>query len=107
MWMIPLRRCDSRLPIWRFMHNVTRAGQEITQDAAQVFLVLDDENALAGHGRTPRSGARIGSRSWNVAPRPDVDSTQICPPCISTICLAMARPRPVPPFALVLELSTW
>src|SRR5215475_7190434 len=29
------------------------------------------------------------------------------PPCISTICLAMARPRPVPPLALVRELSTW
>src|SRR5262245_2990373 len=29
------------------------------------------------------------------------------PPCISTICLAMASPRPMPPLALVLELSTW
>ena len=36
-----------------------------------------------------------------------VDSTQIRPPSISTICLAMARPRPVPPSAVVLELSTW
>jgi hypothetical protein len=27
------------------------------------------------------------------------------PPCISTICLAMAKPSPVPPFARVLEPS--
>ena len=40
-------------------------------------------------------------------PLPTVDSTQMRPPCISTICLAMASPRPVPPLALVLELSTW
>jgi hypothetical protein len=32
---------------------------------------------------------------------PSVDSTQMRPPCISTICLAIASPRPV---ALVLEL---
>src|SRR5262249_32108767 len=38
---------------------------------------------------------------------PGVDSTQMRPPCISTICLAMARPSPVPPLALVRELSTW
>src|SRR5262245_28322621 len=29
------------------------------------------------------------------------------PPCISTISLEMARPRPVPPLARVFELSTW
>ena len=48
----------------------------------------------------------MGNCIWNVAPLPTIDSTQIRPPCISTICLAMARPSPVPPLALVLELST-
>ena len=43
----------------------------------------------------------------NVEPLPRLDSTQMRPPCISTICLAMASPRPVPPLALVLELSIW
>jgi hypothetical protein len=51
--------------------------------------------------------ARVGSSIWKVEPLPNVDSTQIRPPCISTICLAMASPRPVPPLALVFELSTW
>ena len=40
-----------------------------------------------------------GRRLWFRCP--------IRPPCISTICLAVASPRPVPPLALVSELSTW
>jgi len=32
----------------------------------------------------------------NVAPCPGVDSTPMVPPWLSTICLAMASPRPVP-----------
>src|SRR5262249_38475146 len=35
-----------------------------------------------------------------------VDSPPMRPPCISTICLAMASPSPVPPLALVSEQST-
>src|SRR5215831_1172679 len=50
------------------------------------------------------SSVRVGSSIWKVEPLPKVDSTQIRPPCISTICLAMASPRPVPPLALVREL---
>ena len=48
---------------------------------------------------------RTGSANRKVEPRPRADSTQIRPPCISTIRLAMARPSPVPPFFRVLELS--
>jgi hypothetical protein len=51
--------------------------------------------------------ALMGICKWNVEPWPNADSTQMRPPCISTICLAMARPRPVSHFALVFELSTW
>src|SRR5215813_10696947 len=58
------------------------------------------------HAADFRSSARAGSSIWKVEPLPKVDSTQMRPPCISTICLAMASPRPVPPLALVLELST-
>jgi hypothetical protein len=37
---------------------------------------------------------------WKVDPLPSVDSTQVRgSPCISTICLAMVGPRPVPPLA--------
>ena len=57
--------------------------------------------------RRPSYSARVGSSIWKVEPLPTIDSTQMRPPCISTICLAMASPRPVPPLAFVLELSTW
>jgi hypothetical protein len=56
----------------------------------------------------PRPIALVTSKSEdgvvNAAP---FSFFNVLPPCISTICLAMARPRPVPPFALVLELSIW
>jgi hypothetical protein len=45
----------------------------------------------------------IGSSIWKVAPSPNVDSTQMRPPCISTICLATARPKPVPPLAFYVQ----
>src|SRR5262245_36176479 len=76
------------------------------QHAAQVFLVFDDEDALGHAAVAFPSSARVGSSIWKVEPLPTVDTTQMRPPCISTICLAMARPRPVPPLDLVLELST-
>ena len=41
----------------------------------------------------------------NVEPWPGFDLTQILPPCISTIRFDIARPRPVPPFFLVIALS--
>src|SRR5262249_41241876 len=52
-------------------------------------------------GRLADLGA--GNSTWKVEPFPSVDSTQMRPPCISTICLAMASPRPVPPLALVFD----
>ena len=38
-----------------------------------------------------------GRANENVEPDPSDDSTQMRPPCCSTTCRAMARPRPVPP----------
>src|SRR5262245_53535657 len=87
-------------------HNVTGGGEKIPEDGAEIFLVLDDQNALR-HALPPAAAAWTGSSMWKVAPWPRVDSTQMRPPCISTISLAMASPRPVPPLALVLELSIW
>jgi hypothetical protein len=40
-----------------------------------------------------RSSARVGSSIWKVEPSPSVDSTQMRPPCISTICLAMTSAK--------------
>ena len=39
----------------------------------------------------------VGSQKRNVLPSPSTLVTQIAPPCISTSCFEMARPRPVPP----------
>ena len=41
-----------------------------------------------------------GSRIVNVDPAPSLLHTVIVPPCAAMTCLAMARPRPVPPVAL-------
>src|SRR5262245_44524812 len=97
---------DPCLAISGLDDGVTGPAEEVAEHATQVFLVLDHKDALA-HGVFFRNSARVGSSIRKVEPLPGVDITQIRPPCISTICLAMARPRPVPPLALVRELSTW
>ena len=57
----------------------------------------------AGPAGTARRGAatgerhRAGSVKKNVLPTPTAVSTQILPPCASTMPLAMNRPSPVPP----------
>src|SRR5215467_1034495 len=55
------------------------------------------EDVFLAHGAFFRNWARVGNFIWKVEPLPNVDSTQMRPPCISTICFAMASPRPVPP----------
>lgn len=37
-----------------------------------------------------------GSSTWNVVPRPSRLSTQMRPPCFSTMPLQMNSPRPIP-----------
>src|SRR5262249_3025518 len=66
---------------------------------------IDDKYELA-QGTSLRNSTRVGSSIRKAEPFPSVDSTKTRPPCISTICLAIANPRPVPPLALALELST-
>src|SRR5690606_31251902 len=46
-----------------------------------------------------------GTVNEKVEPSPRWESTQMRPPCISTIRLEIDRPSPVPPFFLVAELS--
>ena len=85
-------------------HFVVGAGQQIAEDLPVVLLVLDHQNALA-HGGLACCSTLIGSVNENVEPSPGLEFTQIRPPCISMIRLEMARPRPVPPLVLVIELS--
>src|ERR1051326_827589 len=57
----------------------------------------------SGEARHPPSGealyaARLtGNRSTMLVPTPSTDATDTSPPCASTTCLTMYRPRPVPP----------
>src|SRR5262245_8707108 len=85
---------------------VAGALQRKSRDLPQVLLVLDDQYAM-GHAAAPAAWARTGSSMRKVEPRPRTDSTQMRPPCISIISLAIARPSPVPPLVFVLVLSTW
>ena len=48
-----------------------------------------------------------GSTNLKQAPPLYSESYQIAPPCISTISLQMANPRPVPPCLLTALRSTW
>jgi len=48
----------------------------------------------------------VGSSICMVETLRKVDSTQMRPPCISMLSLAMAGPRPVPPLALVWKRSS-
>ena len=61
-------------------------------------LVMGNLRRLRRGRVAPCGRSRLGPRS---------NSTQMRPPCISTISLAIASPSPVPPLVLVLELSIW
>jgi hypothetical protein len=54
------------------VHFVARSGEEVAQNAAQVFLILDDEDAF-GHAAPLCLTARIGSSILKVEPLPSVD----------------------------------
>src|SRR2546430_10315711 len=44
-----------------------------------------------------------GSVKLKVEPRPTSLSTKIWPPCASTICFTIGRPRPIPPVKQIVE----
>ena len=98
------RSANAGLAIPGLRHLITGTVQEIAEDLPIVLLVLDHKYALA-HALPACCSTRNGTVKENVEPLPSFDSTQSRPPCISTIRFAMARPRPVPPLALVCALS--
>ena len=106
-----------------------KVAEHAIRQAAGVGVVVDDQDAHACEPRVrvlrrrtstrerakrPRSvglcdfaDAR-GRNTRNVAPCPlPALSAWIVPPCNSTICLAIARPRPRPPSLRVVEASPW
>src|SRR3954471_781550 len=104
---------DALQAVHRLDHLVAGARQQVADDLPIVLGVLDHQNALAHAApisspasSSATSSTRIGRLTRKVAPCPGSDSTEIAPPCISTMRLEIARPSPVPPFLRVLELST-
>src|SRR3989338_6585170 len=57
------------------------------------------------NGERYRSDYYFGSSMLKALPLPSSDSTQILPPCISTICLAIESHKPVPSFSAFLALE--
>ncbi len=71
------------------------ASQGVADGVTEVGLVIDEKDAA----HADRTGA-AGSVNVNVAPRPGPGlAASITPPCASTMCLAIERPRPLPPSA--------
>ncbi len=54
------RRCQARLAVHRFDHLEIGAREQIPQDFPIVFLILDDQNALA-HDCPACASTRTGS----------------------------------------------
>src|SRR5882672_12652666 len=78
-----------------FQDPIADAGQEVPQNLPIVLVILDHQN-LDGHVSSSGAATRIGIVHQNVAPWPGHDRTPMSPPWSSTICLAIARPSPVP-----------
>src|SRR5262249_44784536 len=83
---------------------VAGVAEQIAQDLPVVFLILDHKDVPA-HDCPTCCSTLTGSVNENTDPAPSRDSPQSRPPCISMMRLAMARPRPVPPFLRVIDES--
>src|SRR5271167_5110828 len=103
--MVALRHRHPFRTVRRLDQLVADARQQVADDLAVVLGVLDDEDALAHSAASIISSTWTGNTTRKVEPSPSTDSTEIVPPCISTMRLEIARPSPVPPFWRVFELS--
>src|SRR5581483_9546779 len=91
---------------------VAGRADDALRDVEVVRVVLDDEHTCHRQDLAPSDACstcaarmRTGSVKRNVLPTPTVLSTQMRPPCSPTRRFEMARPRPVPPYLRVVELS--
>src|SRR6185437_9032405 len=83
-----LRSCFA---VPRNLHLVTFQGQVFFQTHRDARFVLHYQDS--DHPYT----SAMGSSTVNELPFPGALSTEISPPCASTICRASASPTPVPP----------
>src|SRR5262245_58398635 len=90
------RRVGGNLDLVAFLR------EDLREQAADVGLVVDDQNSLRAHAFSLLASARRASRAvaGNVirtrAPPCGELSTSTAPPCSSTMRRTIASPRPVP-----------
>jgi hypothetical protein len=97
--------CETRSPVMRLEKLVAHRFKQIPDDLPVVLGVLDQQNPL-GHAASNCSAGITGSQIRKVDPEPTSELTVIVPPCISTMRLDIASPRPEPPLCRVLLSST-
>ncbi len=68
------------------------AGERDLEDAANLRIVVHDEDAAGAH----LSPSSCGRETTNSVPVPGALRTRTVPRCASAICRTMARPMPVP-----------
>jgi hypothetical protein len=87
--------------------------QHVQEDFAGTAAVIDDEGAqVVGQADALRHHGCPAARPkgrWKVKrlPIPGWLLTLMLPPCRSTMRLQMDKPRPVPPYLRVVEVSAW
>src|SRR5262249_3828726 len=101
IWPFLLRHRHACSAVPAFDPLVADSRQQVANDLAVVFGVLDDQDALAHSAASIISSTWTGRTTRKVEPWPSTDSTAIVPPCISTMRLEIARPSPVPPLLRV------
>src|SRR5262249_48230328 len=87
-----------------FDQLISSVTEHIAKNAPVARLTFNPQDAFP-HGSLTCRSTFTGIVNANVEPLPTSDSTQMRPPCIPMMRLAIDSPKPVPPFRLVAELS--
>ena len=89
-----------------FRSWVARIRRLVALSSTTKILLPDQLAPMTG---APSCGGATfwGIVNWNADPVPTSLSTQMRPPMSSVNRLLIARPRPVPPYFLVVDASTW
>ena len=101
----PLSVTSTSRPMRRVMSPSTSRAAALSSTSSRrlpCISLASSARRLAGWFCTPKHAVK-----WKVEPLPTSLSTQISPPIISTSWREIARPRPVPPYWRVVELSPW
>ncbi len=89
-----------------FRNCVVRIRRLVALSSTTRILLPDQLAPITG---APFGGGANfwGIVNWNADPVPTSLSTQMPPPMSSVNRLLIARPKPVPPYFLVVDASTW